>query len=189
MLVERLLRAAPRLRILTTSRAPLALAGEVLWTVPPLELPDRSADAEPTALAAVSAVQLFVMRAAAASPGFALDRENARTVAEICRRLDGIPLVLELAATRIRALGVHELATRLDERFRLLSVGHRGAPGRQQTLRAVIDWSWEVLTDRERGVARRLAIHAGGATLDAAEAVCIGDGVAAAEVSTCWPAW
>ena len=157
-LAAKLLRAAPGLRILATSREPLMLAGEVVWAVPPLTQS--------------SAVQLFVVRAGASAPGFRLDESNARAVAGLCQRLDGLPLALELAATRVRTLGVHELLARLDDRFGLLVTGHRDAPPRQQTLRAVIDWSWELLTDRERLVLRRLAVAAGGCGLQAAEAIC-----------------
>ncbi len=180
-LVQRLLRTAPNLRILATSQLPLGLPGEVLWTVAPLELPARDGD-ELTSVRQSSAVQLFVARAAASAPGFDLDAGNAAAVAEICRRLDGIPLALELAATRIRVLGVHELLSRLDDRFRLLAGTRRAAPARQQTLRAMIDWSWDLLTAAQRTVLRRLAIHAEGCTLDAAEAVCAGDGVRSGDV-------
>lgn len=114
--------------------------------------------------------------------GFILDADNAGAVAVRCRRLDGIPLALELAATRVRVLGVHDLVARLDDRFRVLASGHRGAPPRQQTLRAMIDWSWELLTGPERVVLRRLAVHADGCTMEAAEEVCAGDGVDAEEV-------
>ncbi len=179
-LVDRLLRAAPGLRVLATSREPLGLAGEVVWGVPPLDVP--AADAEPEALADRSAVQLFVARAAAAAKGFRLDAGTAAPVAELCRRLDGIPLALELAATRVRALGVHGVVARLDDRFRLLAAGHRGAPPRQQTLQAMIDWSWELLSTPEQILLRRLAVHADGGTLDAAEAVCAGDDLPAADV-------
>jgi predicted ATPase/DNA-binding SARP family transcriptional activator len=174
-LTARLLQAAPELRILVTSREPLMLAGEVVWAVPPLELPDLAAGQQPAALAQFSAVQLFVMRAGASAPGFRLDGGNAQAVAGLCRRLDGIPLALELAATRVRTLGVHELLARLDDRFRLLVTGHRDAPPRQQTLWAVIDWSWELLTEPERLVLRRLAITADGCGLHAAEAICAED--------------
>ncbi|MFD1531283.1 BTAD domain-containing putative transcriptional regulator [Pseudonocardia aurantiaca] len=167
---ELLLRSAQGLRLLATSQEPLALAGEVVWSVPPLEVPDLGADL-PT-LTRAGAVRLFVARASAASRGFTLDDETARAVGVLCRRLDGIPLALELAATRVRALGVHGLVDRLDDRFRLLATGHRGAPPRQQTLLAMIDWSWELLTGPERTVLRRLAVHADGCTLEAAEAVC-----------------
>lgn len=184
-LVELLLRAAPGLRILATSREPLALVGEVIWDVPPLEVPDRTAAADPAVLEQSSAVRLFVARAAAAAQGFTLTADTARAVAVLCQRLDGIPLALELAATRVRALGVHGLVARLDDRFRLLATGHRGAPPRQQTLTAMIDWSWELLTEAERMVLRRLAVHADGCTVEAAESVCTGrdrDDVPAADV-------
>jgi predicted ATPase/DNA-binding SARP family transcriptional activator len=162
-LAARLLHAAPGLRMLATSQRPLGVAGELLWTVPTL--------AEP------SAVELFVARAAAGAPGFALDANNADAVAAICRRLDGIPLALELAATRVRAWGVHEVLARLDNRFRVLTAGHSGAPARQQTLRAVLDWSWELLTEAEQTVLRRLSVHVDGWTLSAAEVVAGGDGL------------
>jgi predicted ATPase/DNA-binding SARP family transcriptional activator len=171
-LTARLLQAAPGLRVLVTSREPLMLAGEVVWAVPPLELPGTAAPDQPGDLARFSAVQLFVTRARASAPGFRLDAGNARAVAALCRRLDGIPLALELAATRVRALGVHELLARLDDRFRLLVTGPRDAPPRQQTLAAVIDWSWELLTEPERLVLRRLAVTAEGCGLEAAEAIC-----------------
>ncbi|MFB7354358.1 BTAD domain-containing putative transcriptional regulator [Streptomyces gardneri] len=161
-LAELLLRAAPGLVVLTTSQEPLALAGETLWAVEPLD--------------ADGAVALFTARATASSPGITLDASAREAVRGICRRLDGIPLALELAATRVRALGVHGLLERLDDRFRLLDAGLRGAPARQQTLRAVIDWSWDLLSAPERTVLRRLAVHAEGCTLAAAEWVCAGEG-------------
>ncbi|MEU8775794.1 BTAD domain-containing putative transcriptional regulator [Streptomyces sp. NPDC048606] len=167
-LAELLLRTAPGLRLLTTSQEALALAGETLWTVPTLELQ--------------AAVELFTARAAATSPGFALQADNRESVEAICARLDGIPLALELAATRVRALGVRGVLDRLDDRFRLLNSGRRGAPARQQTLRAVIDWSWELLGAPERAVLRRLAVHAEGCTLEAAEEVCAGEDLDPADV-------
>ncbi|MFG1682424.1 BTAD domain-containing putative transcriptional regulator [Nonomuraea sp. NPDC049269] len=173
-LAGRLLRAAPGLRVLATSREPLAVAGEVLWSVPPLDVP---AGTDPGEVARADAVRLFVTRAAASAPGFALDAGNAGAVAQLCRRLDGIPLALELAATRVRALGVQGVVARLDDRFRLLASGQRGAPPRQQTLMAVIDWSWQLLTEPERAVLRRLAVHADGCTLEAAEETCAEDGL------------
>ncbi|MEW2358409.1 BTAD domain-containing putative transcriptional regulator [Spirillospora sp. NPDC029432] len=169
-LAGRLLRAAPGLRILATSREPLNVAGETLYGVPALAVPAGSDDLP--AVAATDAARLFQARAAAAAPGFALDAANAGAVAQLCRRLDGIPLALELAATRVRALGVQEIVARLDDRFRLLKGFQRGAPARQQTLAAVIDWSWTLLGDEERLVLRRLAVHADGCDLDAAETVC-----------------
>ncbi|PRX51711.1 putative ATPase [Nonomuraea fuscirosea] len=178
-LAELLLRACPDLRILTTSREPLAVSGEVLWSVPPLDVP-TSADL--AAMARSNAVRLFVSRAAASARGFALDAGNAQAVAQLCRRLDGIPLALELAATRVRALGVHGVVSRLDDRFRLLASGQRGAPARQQTLTAVIDWSWDLLSEDERVVLRRLAVHADGCTLEAAESVCAAGGESGLDV-------
>ncbi|MEH1126715.1 BTAD domain-containing putative transcriptional regulator [Micromonospora sp. CPCC 206061] len=163
-----LLRAVPGLHVLATSQDRLAIAGELLWTVPPL---DENA-----------ALRLFAERAAAAEPGFAVSEENRASVESICRRLDGIPLALELAATRVRSMDVAELAERLDDRFRLLSSGRRDAPARQRTLRAMIEWSWEPLADAERVVLRRLAVHADGCTLHAAEELCAGDGVDSADV-------
>jgi predicted ATPase/DNA-binding SARP family transcriptional activator len=177
-LAARLLRAAPRLRILATSQESLGLAGEVLWSVPPLDVPGPGAED----VLEFSAVRLFAARASAAAPEFALTAGNTGAVAEICRRLDGIPLALELAATKMRALGAHQLLSRLDDRFRLLAAGHRDAPARQRTLRAMIDWSWELLTGAERVVLRRLAVHAESCTLEAAEEVCAGDGIAAEDV-------
>ncbi|NGN70119.1 AfsR/SARP family transcriptional regulator, partial [Streptomyces sp. A7024] len=167
-LVSRLLAAAPGLHVLATGQEPLGVRDERLWTVSPL--PEEAA------------VRLFTERAAASAPGFTLDQDSADAVAAICRRLDGIPLALELAATRVRALGVRELAARLDDRFRLLSAGPRDAPARQRTLRAMIDWSWELLDERERAVLRRLSVFADGCTLAAAEAVCADGEVAAEEV-------
>ncbi|GHF45795.1 SARP family transcriptional regulator [Streptomyces mashuensis] len=167
-LVALLLRTAPGLRVLATSREPLGPAAETVRVVEPLPQDD--------------AVRLFAARAAAAAPGFALDGHTRGAVEEICRRLDGLPLALELAATRVRALGVHELAGRLDDRFRLLGGGRRGVPERQQTLRAVIDWSWELLPAPERIVLRRLSVHADGCSTAAAEAVCAGEGVAREDV-------
>ncbi|MFI6500461.1 BTAD domain-containing putative transcriptional regulator [Nonomuraea typhae] len=148
-LVSALLKAAPELRVLATSQEPLGVTGERVHVVPPLAEDD--------------AVRLFATRAGI---------EPGPAVRTICRRLDGIPLALELAATRVRALGADELARRLDDRFRLLSSGMRDAPARQRTLRAMIDWSWELLSEPERLVLRRLAVHADGCTLEAAEQVC-----------------
>ncbi|MGP3956172.1 BTAD domain-containing putative transcriptional regulator [Nonomuraea sp. 3N208] len=153
-LAARLLRAAPELRILATSQESLRIEGEALWRVPPL--------------APEAAVELFTARA-----GIEPDAD----VAEICARLDGLPLALELAATRMRALTPRQLAERLDDRFRLLASGLRGAPARQQTLRAMMDWSWELLSRHEQVVLRRLAVHADGCTLETAEEVCAEPGV------------
>ena len=165
-IVGRLLPAAPGLRVLATSREPLGLAGETQFPVPPLDHD--------------SAARLFAARAA--DTGATVDSADAAAVAEICRKLDGLPLALELAATRVRALGVPELLRRLDDRFRLLDTARRGVPARQQTLRAMIDWSWELLTEPERLVLQRLSVHTEDCALDAAEAVCAGDGIEEGEV-------
>ncbi|QFG26995.1 AfsR/SARP family transcriptional regulator [Actinomadura sp. WMMB 499] len=153
-----LLRDAPGPTILATGREPLGLTGEKVYAVGPLGEAD--------------AVRLFTERAAASAPGFAPDEAGRAAVARICARLDGVPLALELAATRVRSLGVRELAARLGDRFGLLTGGPRDAPARQRTLRAVIDWSWDLLGADERAVLRRLAVPADGCDLDAAEAVC-----------------
>jgi predicted ATPase/DNA-binding SARP family transcriptional activator len=162
-----LLRTNPDVRVLATSREPLGISGEHLWPVPPLDPPE-----DPDALNSSSAAQLFVQRARAAAPGLMIGEAEAEAITTICRRLDGIPLALELAATRVRALGVRELARRLDDRFAVLTSGSRDAPDRQQTLRAVIDWSWNLLRPEESAVLARLAVHADGCTIEAARAVC-----------------
>jgi predicted ATPase/DNA-binding SARP family transcriptional activator/tetratricopeptide (TPR) repeat protein len=231
VLVGRLLGAAPRVRVLATSREVLGVAGEVVWPVPPLTVPGEPGQAgpggaqaavpgepgragpggaqdavpagvpdlvgeaaaeevgagvlsgpdgdgaAPEVLAGYDAVRLFVERAAAADPGFALDAANAPVVAELCRRLDGLPLAIELAAARVRALPVPEIAARLEDRFRLLGGGGRTSDPRQRTLRATIDWSWELLEEPDRRLWRRLAVFSGGWTVAAAEAVCGGDGL------------
>lgn len=181
-LAEHLLKAAPGLRILATSQVPLGITGERLWEVPPLRQPASAEGLSAADVLRFGAVELFVARATASAPRFVLDETTLDAVVSICRRLDGLPLALEMAATRVRALGVHELAARLDDRFHLLAVGARRAPARQRTLRAVIDWSWDLLGDREQAVLRRLAVHTDGCTLAAAEELCTGDGVDRAEV-------
>jgi non-specific serine/threonine protein kinase len=172
-LVEALLRACPQLRILATSREALGIAGETTWLAPSLALP--SSQTPPTQIHEVEAVRLFVERASSALPTFQLTAHNVLLVAQICRQLDGIPLAIELAAARVKVLSVEQLAFRLagalDERFRLLSGGSRTI-GRHQTLRAAIDWSFELLSEEERILFRRLAVFAGGFTLEAAESVC-----------------
>ncbi|NEE00061.1 BTAD domain-containing putative transcriptional regulator [Phytoactinopolyspora halotolerans] len=171
-LVGSLLPTAPGIRVLATSREPLRLRGEVRWELPPLDIP---ATDDAGRLAQSPAVRLFLERA-----GLPQDPEPATAAgaAEVCRRLDGIPLALELAAARVPALGVTELAARLNvpqDRFGLLGSGPRDAPARQRTLAAVIDWSWQLLTEPERRLLRRLAVHSGGCTLAAAEEVCADD--------------
>ncbi|MFI6574843.1 AfsR/SARP family transcriptional regulator [Nocardiopsis sp. NPDC050513] len=167
-LVTQLLRSAPDLRVLATSREPLGVPGERLHQVRPLDLPR---EATPEALSASTAVELFVQRVTASLPGFAVDAGNAAAVDAICRRLDGLPLALELAAARVRSLGVHELAARLDHRFQVLGGGGAGLHARQRTLHALVDWSWQPLSDDEQAVLRRLSVHAGPFRLDKAEAI------------------
>ena len=168
-LCGRLLAAAPDLRLVATSREPLRVAGETVWQVPPLAA--ESADGS-----AAEAVRLFADRAAAIAPGFALTQENAGPVAAICRSLDGMPLAIELAAARIRALSVEQIRMRVTDRFGLLTTGDRAAASRQRTLRATIDWSHDLLTEREQVLLRRLSVFAGW-SLDMAEDVCTDDRV------------
>ncbi|MCO6007372.1 AfsR/SARP family transcriptional regulator [Actinoallomurus purpureus] len=173
-LADRVLSTAPGVRILITSREPLGITGESLCPVPSLPLPPEDADAE-TAMAH-GAVRLFADRAAAVRPGFTVDADTVGPVVRICRALDGIPLAIELAAARLRALTPGQVADRLGDRFRLLTVGSRTALPQHRTLRAIVDWSWELLDDVERRVLRRLSVFTGGATPEAAERV-LGDDV------------
>ncbi|MGI8690146.1 MAG: LuxR C-terminal-related transcriptional regulator [Thermomicrobiales bacterium] len=173
-----LLRACPAARILATSREPLRVPGETAWRVPSLSVPDPAWALTAARALESEAVQLFVDRARLRSPGFALTDEQAAPVGAICRRLDGMPLALELAAARVTALPVAQLATRLDDALRLLTVGERTAALRHQTLRTALDWGHDLLTADERAVLRRLAVFAGGCDLEAAEAVCAGGDVA-----------
>ncbi|MEV5705847.1 BTAD domain-containing putative transcriptional regulator [Actinoallomurus sp. NPDC052274] len=168
-LADRVLAAAPGARILVTSREPLGITGEALCPVPSLPLPPEDTDVE-TAMAH-DAVRLFADRAAAVRPGFTVDGETVGPVVRICRALDGIPLAIELAAARLRALTPSQVADRLGDRFRLLTVGSRTALPQHRTLRAIVDWSWELLDDAERRVLRRLSVFTGGATPEAAERV------------------
>jgi non-specific serine/threonine protein kinase len=172
-----LLLACPRLRLLATSRAVLGLPGELTWRVPSLRLPPPDATAEPQLLAGVEAVRLFVERAALARPGFRLTDDNAAAVVGICRRLDGIPLAIELAAARARVLAPAQILARLEDASRLLTAGARTAAPRQQTLRATIEWSYRLLEPRERAVFDRLSVFSGGFDLEAAEAVAGGGGL------------
>src|SRR5512132_2335954 len=182
-LVERVLAACPGVRVLATSREPLRVPGEARWPVPALPVPPPG-PCSVAELGGFAATRLFLERAAAAAPGFAVrDPAEAAAVAEVCRRLDGLPLAIELAAARAGALPPPQLAARLDDRFRLLTAGARTALPRQQTLRAVMDWSWELLGPSEQAVLRRLAVLMGGASLAAAEMVCAGPDLPATEVA------
>ena len=176
-LVTTLLQACPTLFVLASSRESLGIAGETAYRVPSLSTPDTRRPTPHESLTQYEAVRLFIERAETVQPGFAVTRENAPAIAQICHRLEGIPLAIELAAVRIRMLSVEQIAARLDDRFRLLTGGSRTAMPRHQTLRALIDWSYDLLTGTERILLRRLAVFAGGWTLDAAEAICAGDGL------------
>ncbi len=176
-LVDRLLTACPHLQILVTSREALALTGEVIWPTPSLSLPDpRQLDSLET-LGLAESVQLFVERAAAVRPGFQLTPQNALALAQVCERLDGIPLAIELAAARVKVLSVEQIRARLDDQFGLLTTGSRTALPRHQTLRAALDWSYELLPAAEQTLLRFLAVFAGGFSLEAVEAVCGSIGV------------
>jgi predicted ATPase/predicted Ser/Thr protein kinase len=170
-LVTALLEASPSLKVLVTSRAVLHLYGEHEFPVPPLALP-HPARADVAAIASVPAVDLFVQRAQAARPGFTLTPETASTIAEICTRLDGLPLAIELAAARIKMLPPQAMLGRLKSRLQLLTGGARDLPGRHQTLRGTIDWSHDLLTEAEQRLFRRLSVFVGDCTLEAIEAVC-----------------
>ncbi|MDG4807017.1 BTAD domain-containing putative transcriptional regulator [Micromonospora sp. WMMD1120] len=174
-LAHRLLGECRRLRILATSREPLGITGEVLWPVAPLALP--ALDADPPEIEASPAVRLLRDRAGAVRRDLTVDAETLSTMARVCRALDGMPLAIELAAARLRTMSVDQLARRLDDRFRLLTGGSRTALPRHRTLRAVVDWSWELLSDAERAVLRRLSVFSGGVGLEAAERVCADDAV------------
>ena len=160
-----LLHAAPELRILVTSREPLAIAGETTYRVPSLQVPDPEHLPLPAALAQCESVRLFVERGVAVLPGFTVTEANSPALGEICMRLDGIPLAIELAAARIKVLSVEELRARLGDRLRVLTGGSRIALPRHRTLRATLDWSYGLLAEPERILLRRLAVFAGGWTL------------------------
>src|SRR5690348_14601782 len=185
-----LLASARGLRLLATSREPLSVAAETIWRVPPLSMAPASMAADPDAsgLAGAGAeagqyeaVRLFADRATASRPGFTVGPDNIAAVASICRALDGMPLAIELAAARVRALTVEQIAARLDDRFGLLTTGDRSAAPRQRTLRGTIEWSYDLLTEPERALFRRLAVFTGW-SLEMAEEVCAGEGITAADV-------
>ena len=180
-LADALLRGCPDLALLATSREPLGIGGEFVYRVPSLGVPAEGEDA--AAVRASEAVRLLADRAAAQGVPLAQDEQTAAVAGRICRRLDGIPLAIELAAARLRVLPAGELEARLDERFALLTGGLRVALPRQRTLRAMVDWSWELLTGAERAVLAALSVFAGGFGLSAAEAVAAGPDVPAAEVA------
>ncbi len=168
---QRLLASSPGLRLIATSREPLRVAAETVWQVPPLSVAPASTLAAPGDAYRYEAIRLFADRAAAALPGFTLGPANTAAVVTLCRALDGMPLAIELAAARVRALSVEQIAARLADRFGLLTTGDRTAPPRHRTLRATIDWSHDLLTTRERILFRRLSVFAGW-SLEMAEQVC-----------------
>ena len=189
LILAELLQNCPDLKVLATSREMLGISGEIVWTVPPLSMPEiqpwkNTASAQDAlhSYQQSEAVRLFVTRAAANSPDFQLSAENGVWIAETCRRLDGMPLAIELAAARVRSLSVQQIAQKLDDRFHLLTGGSRMAPLRQQTLEYTIDWSYALLSLPEQKVLQKLAVFAGSANLDAVEFVCTGDGVDQREV-------
>jgi predicted ATPase/DNA-binding SARP family transcriptional activator len=169
--VDRLTRGAPGVTVLATSREALGVAGEVVRTVVPLGVPDPRDQGRPEVVSQADAVQLFLARARAAGAAIELDGWTAPLVGTLCRRLDGLPLAIELAASRVPALGLPAVVARLGDRFRLLGASRRGGPERHRTLEAMLDWSWELLSAEEQRVLRRLAVHADGCTLAAAAAV------------------
>jgi predicted ATPase/class 3 adenylate cyclase len=169
-LIDQWLHACPNLKIIASSREALGITGETIYRVPSLSLPEPT-QITPDALMLSESVQLFVVRATSVSPTFTLNEHNAAAVAQICRRLDGIPLALELAAARVTVFSAEQIATRLDDRFKLLTGGSRTALPRQQTLRAMIDWGYDLLSEDERTLLRKLSVFAGGWTFEAAEAV------------------
>ncbi|MEO6748038.1 MAG: adenylate/guanylate cyclase domain-containing protein, partial [Casimicrobiaceae bacterium] len=182
-LVNAVLRSGSGVHIVATSREPLRVAGETTYAVATLSVPDSAhRDIAGSAVLKFEAVRLFVERATAAQPEFKLGERDAAAIVDICRRLDGIPLAIELAAARVRTMSVTRIAERLSDRFRLLAAGDRSSLPRQQTLRALIDWSYDLLSEAEQVLLRRLAVFAGGFTLDAAEAVGQGDGIAEVDV-------
>ena len=181
-IISHLLRECATVKILATSREALGITGETAWSVPALAVPDPAhlPQANTTLLRVLmsyESVQLFVERAQAVQKSFTLSGSNARMVAQVCQQLEGIPLAIELAAARARAMTVEQIASRLHDNLGLLTAGSRTAPGRQQTLRATLDWSYALLSEAERATLRRLSVFVGGCTLEAAEQVCAGDGV------------
>ena len=181
-LSEVLLRACPELRVLATSREALGITGEIAWLVPSLSLPDLRHLPAFESLPQYESARLFLERTAAVKPTFALTEQNAGAVAQICYRLDGIPLAIELAAARTKVLSVEQIAERLDNSFRLLTTGGRMAVPRHRTLHATMDWSHELLPEEEHELFRRLSVFAGGFTLEAAESVCAGEDLQRNEV-------
>jgi predicted ATPase len=179
---EHMLMACPDLKMLCTSREALGLTGELVWHVPTLSLPEQEDESLAGLLMQYEGIHLFVERASAVKTDFVLDQRNAAAVVQICRHLDGIPLAIELAAARVKSMAVDQIAARLDDRFQLLAAERRSSQTRHQTLRAAIDWSYNLLSEAERQLFRRLSVFSGGWTLEAAESVCCGDGLVKREI-------
>jgi len=177
LVADTLLPQCPQLVILATSREKLGMAGEQTYPVPAMSTPDIEQDATVEGLAQYESVRLFIERARLNLPHFAVTDDNASALASVCSRLDGIPLAIELAAARVRSMAVEEVDRRLDQRFRLLTGGSVTAPRRHQTLRALIDWSYDLLADAEKALLRRASVFANGWTLESAEQTCVGDGI------------
>jgi predicted ATPase/DNA-binding winged helix-turn-helix (wHTH) protein len=176
-LADEVLWRCAQVAILVTSRERLGIAGELTYRVPSLSVPDPERNATPEELSTYESARLFIERARLHRPHFAVTAQNAPALASVCHRLDGIPLAIELAAPRVRSMSVEEVNRRLDQRFGLLTGGSRTAMPRQRTLRAMIDWSYDLLSDVEQALLCRLSVFSGGWTLEAAEQVCIGEGV------------
>jgi non-specific serine/threonine protein kinase len=181
-LVDRLLNSCPNLKILATSREALGLIREEVWPVPILSLPDAQRMSLIDLLMQYEGIHLFVERASAAKSDFTLTEQNALSVAQVCQHLDGVPLAIELAAARVKMMSVGEIAKHLDDRFDLLTAGSRTAFPRHQTLRAAIDWSYDLLSQPERLFFSRISVFAGGFTLNAAKEIATGDGVSKTQV-------
>jgi predicted ATPase len=181
-LVDEIVRRSPDITVLVTSRERLRMTGELTYRVPTLTVPETSETLTPETASRYEGVRLFVERAKLVRPEFDLTAENASSVASICARLDGMPLAIELAAPRLRSLSVDELSEHLDQRFAVLTDGSRAALPRHRTLRSTIDWSYALLTERERAMLQRVAVLTGGWTLASAEEACAGDGVDASDV-------
>src|SRR5262249_6537635 len=181
-LIETLLRTCAQVHVLVTSREALAITGETTWPVLPLRVPDTDQPPPIDGLLTYEAVQLFVERAGSVLPSFTLTPENTAAEGQVWRRLAGMPLAIELAAARVRALAVEQIVARLDDAYRLLTGGSRSALPRQQTLRAAMDWSYGLLSAHEQAVFRRLSVFAGSFPLEAAEAICGGEPEDAYEV-------
>ncbi len=171
---EALLRACPDLRILATSRQALRTSGEATFSVSPLSVPERHASLTAATVGRYEAASLLIDRASAVQPDFTVTDQNAATIAALCRALEGMPLAIELAAARLRVLSPEQILARLTDRYRLLTTGSRSAPARQQTLRALVDWSWDLCSEAERTLWARLSVFSGGLELDAAEEICSG---------------